>query len=260
MVTTGDVFDIMNAMAPVEMRLGDDNVGLLAGRAGHKVTRVLTALDITLDVIDEAVELGAELIVSHHPLMFTLNRLTDSDVVGRRVLALTGAGIGAICMHTNLDVAERGVNDALARALGVDVAGAMDKMGFGRYGTVEEQTLQEFVPFVCRALNANGVRYVDGGRAVRKVAVLGGSGGSDLAAACELGCDTYVTADVKYHQFLEARERGLNLIDAGHFPTENVVVTPVAEEIRRKAPKLQVFVSARHRQAERFYVSGGVER
>ncbi len=254
MVTTGEIFDALNALAPVERKMGSDNVGLLVGGREDGVSRVLAALDITLEVIEEARELGAELIVSHHPVMFELKSVVSSDLVGHRVLSLARAGIDAICMHTNLDVAERGVNDALARALDLAVTGPLGEEGIGRVGTVEERGLREFLPFVKSRLGANGLRFVDAGKNVRVVGVCGGSGGSELMRAFEKGCDTYICADVKYHQFLDARELGVNIIDAGHFPTENVVVEPVAEYLRGEFPGLEVLVSRRHRQVEDFFV------
>lgn len=250
-----DIFDYLTAIAPVDMALGFDNVGLLVGRRDREVTRVLTALDITDEVIQEAISLQAELIVSHHPLFFELKGVTDKEWTQERALTLAENRIAAICMHTNLDAAEGGVNDALMDALGVSVSGVLDeKSAIGRVGTLaQEMTMEVFLPHVKSVLMVNGLRYHDAGHPVSHVAVCGGSGGSDIPLAAAKGCDTYVTADIKYDQFLEAKHLGLNLIDADHFCTENVVVPVLQRWLREKFPLLEVFVSQVHEQTAQFY-------
>ncbi len=262
MLTVNDVYKALQELAPLHWRMDGDNVGLLVGAPDAPVTKVLTALDVTDEVIREARETGAELIAAHHPLFFELKSVRADDLTGRKVLALAGNGIAAICMHTNLDAAFGGVNDALAEAVGlrdtgllcVDGTDSGTEYGIGRVGTVDETALSDFLPRLAKALGANGLRYVDAGRPVRRVAVVGGSGGSDLHKAVSQGCDTFVTADVKYHVFLEAKERGVNLIDAGHFPTENVVVEPLRRFLAERFPELSVNISSVHRQAEQFFV------
>ncbi len=253
MVKLHDIFDAISELAPVDMKLGDDNVGLLVGSWEDEVERVLVALDITSDVIEEGKRLGADLIVSHHPMFFGLRALSDSDTTGARALALARSGMSAICMHTNLDVAPGGVNDALCAALGIEDAEPFGAEACGRVGYVPEQGLFDFMAHVKAALRADGLRYVDAGRPVCRVAVLGGAGGGNMTEAFEAGADTYVTADVKHHQFLDARELGMNLIDAGHFSTENVVVPVLRELLENAFPELEVTVSRAHSQPERFF-------
>ena len=253
MAKLSDIYGELARLAPVELKLDFDNVGLLVGSWEDEIHAVLCALDITQEVIGEAQELGADLIVSHHPLFFELKTVTDSDATAARVLRLARAGISAICMHTNLDIAPGGVNDALSAALGVMEAEPFGAERCGRVGWVPEQSMAEFLPHVKGALNADGLRFVDAGRPVNRVAVLGGAGGNDMLDALEAGADTYVTADVKHHQFIDARELGLNLIDAGHFPTENVVVPVLAELIAERFPDVEARVSQRHGQPERFF-------
>ncbi len=261
MATIRNVYEALCELAPIEWKMDFDNPGLLVGRPDREVKTTLAALDITNDVISEASAMGAELIVSHHPLFFDAKNVLYDTLVGEKIISLIENGIGAICMHTNLDVAPGGVNDALADALGlhdthpvvedgVDVRGTA--YGLGRYGSVGPMDLDGFLRIVKAALGANGIRYVDGGKPVNRVAVCGGSGGSELARVRALGCDTYVTGDVKYNQFLDARELGVNLIDAGHFPTENVVMEPVVKYISQRFPEMCVAVSKVHRQPEMF--------
>ena len=253
MVKVSEIFEKLNELAPVDTKLDFDNVGLLVGSWEDEISRVLVALDITMDVIGEAKSIGAELIVSHHPMFFELKSVTDSDTTGARVLALARAGMSAICMHTNLDKALGGVNDALTEALGIEDAEVFGADAVGRVGYVPEQGLRDFMTHVKGALNAGGLRFVDAGRPVNRVAVLGGAGGGELIEAVEAGADTYVTADVKHHQFIDARELGVNLIDAGHFSTENVVVPKLAELLENEFPDLEVAISRAHGQPERFF-------
>ena len=218
---------------------------------------MLVALDITEEVVEEAREAGAQLIVSHHPVIFhPAKRITDDEPTGRILLALTEAGIAAICAHTNLDLTVGGVNEALARKLGMtelaffeeNGTDALGPYGLGYVGRVEKQSFSDFAAFVRDALDAGGVRVVDAGREVNRVAVGGGACGDMVRQAAEAGCDTFVTSDVKYDQFLEAKALGINLIDAGHFPTENVVCPVLASWIREDHPELEVVISRRHRQ------------
>ena len=122
-----------------------------------------------------------------------------------------------------------------------------------RYGSVAECSLRDFLRHCKDALQCNGLRYVDGGKPVRRVAVCGGSGSSMLEDVVALGCDTFVTADVKHNGFLDAREMGLNLIDAGHFCTENPVVPHLAAQLQAAFPEITVIVSEKHADAVKFF-------
>lgn len=256
--SVGEVFSFLQEKAPFELQEGFDNAGFLVGRKAAQVSKILVALDITEPVVEEAAELGAQLIVAHHPVIFGgANSVTDQTVTGRIVLSLAEHGIAAICAHTNLDAVEGGVNDALALRLGLTgieqlkqagVDGQGRPYGIGRVGHVTEQTLYDFAMGVKRLLGANGLRLVDGGRPVHKVAVGGGACGDMMEDAIALGCDTFVTSDVKYHQFLEAKSQGLNLIDAGHFPTEDVVCPVLQDWLSQRFPQVAVSISARHHE------------
>lgn len=254
-MTVKDIYEFLAGKAPVDTAMDFDNVGLLVGRQDRTVTRVLAALDITDEVIREAIEAGADLIVSHHPLFFQLRSVSDQSWTGERALALAENRIAAICMHTNLDAAEGGVNDALMNALDARITGVLDvSSGIGRIGELADAvTLCDFLHTVKTTLNTNGLRYHSADRPVHKIAVCGGSGGNELALAHERGCDTYVTADIKYDQFLEARHLGLNLIDADHFCTENVVVPVLHSWLKEQFPGLDVKISTTHGQTAQFF-------
>lgn len=258
MTTVGEVFAFLQEKAPFELQEDFDNAGFLVGRAETVVSKILIALDITEDVVQEAAEQGAQLIVAHHPVIFgKMAEMTDQTASGRVLLALAENRIAAICAHTNLDAVEGGVNDALALCLGltdigqlrqVGVDGQGNPYGIGRVGLVPEQSLYDFAMAVKRLLGANGIRLVDGGKQVRMVAVGGGACAEFMTDALDKGCDTFVTSDVKYHQFLDAKALGLNLVDAGHFPTENVVCPVLRDWLAERFPQAAVSISQRHHE------------
>jgi len=259
MATVNEIYAVLDRFAPFDTQMGFDNAGFLVGQGEQEVTKLLLSLDITLPVIEEARRLGVQLIVSHHPVIFDpVKQIVAGDPTGEKLIALIKGDLSAICAHTNLDVAAGGVNDALAAALGLrqvevflpeGTDGQGRPYGLGRIGVMENSfTLPEFAEKVKAALASNGVRYVDCGRPVHKVAVGGGSCGSCLRDAWEKGCDAFVTADVKYDVFLEAKALGIGLVDAGHYPTENVVL-PVLERLLTEAfPNVEVHRSAVHKE------------
>lgn len=250
MTTVNDIFENLNELAPVSLKMDFDNVGLLVGNGKNTVKKCLIALDITNEVIDEAISVGAELIVSHHPIIFEAQKtVLEDDIVGGKLVKLIRNGISAVCMHTNLDIAQGGVNDALMAVLGCKAEEALDYDGCGRTG--EYATPIEFEVFLnmCKeSLNTKGLRYYYAGSPVKKIAVMGGSGGGCVALAKEKGCDTYVTADVKYNQFLDAKELGINLIDADHFCTENVIVPVLYERLSCAFSDVEFKISKVHHQ------------
>ena len=258
MTTVQSIFDMLQEKAPFELQLGFDNAGFLVGHHDAPVERVLVALDITEQVAAEAKALGCQLIVSHHPVIWGgAKTITDQTVMGRKLLALVENNLAAICAHTNLDAVADGVNDALARRLGLSDIGQLKQdgvdgqgrpYGIGRVGVVREQSLRDFALFVKRELGANGVRLVDGGKPVHKVAVGGGACADMMIDAMDHGCDTFVTSDVKYDGFLDAKAVGMNLIDAGHYPTENVVCPVLRDWLRAAFPELSVSISEVHHE------------
>ena len=254
MPTVREIEQALFRLAPKEGTMDWDNVGQLLGDPEAEVRRVLVALDITEAVADEAIAENCQLIVSHHPVMnckwLPVQTVRQDTPQGHLLLKILRSGLSAICMHTNLDVAPGGVNDALAAALGLEDPGPLgDPEGLCRMGTLASpMPLQEFAKHVCRALQANGVRYAGDSGPVRKVAVGGGACGDYEDAAIAAGCDVFVTSDLSYHQFLDAAGKGIRLIDAGHFPTENPVCTVLAEYLRGRFPGLTVTKSASHRE------------
>ncbi len=263
MVRIDDVMDFFEKTVPTAMKMDFDNVGFLVGKITNEVTKALVALDITDEVIEEAIEMGAELIISHHPMFFKVKSVTNTTREGRKVIRMLENGVSAICLHTNLDTVAGGVSDALIEKLGCKNFGALEESenfkngqayGMGRHGEfTNPMTMPELMHLVKEMLNTNGQRYHDAGRPVKQIAVCGGSGGDLIDTVLARGCDTYITADIKYHQFLHAVESGLNIIDAGHYSTENLIVPVIADMLRGYFREIEVEISKRHVQCIDFY-------
>ena len=180
MTTAHDIERSLYDWAPRELAMAWDNVGLLVGDPAQEVRKVLVALDITQGVAEEAVSLGAQMIVSHHPVMncawHEVQTLRADDAQGRLLRYLVQHGLAACCMHTNLDAADGGVNDCLAHALGLSGLSMLNEEKIGRIGTLScEIPLEEFLPAVVKSLGCSGLRFRDGGKPVHRVAVGGGA-------------------------------------------------------------------------------------
>lgn len=247
-VKVQQVLEILEQIAPPELACSWDNVGLLVD-AGRPVTSIMTALDITADVVRDAAESGCELIVSHHPVIFDpLRRVTAEDVPAM----LLQNGISAICMHTNLDAAAGGVNEVLAGIFGIQdpepFAG-----GCGRVGSIEPITVpqlarkaQQELAARCNAPDAGPavqVKFADTGKPVQRLAVISGAGGSLFEEALAMGADCLLTGEANYHHACDAKRLGLSLIAAGHYATEFPVTAAVAEKLRAALPSVEVLVS-----------------
>lgn len=262
MPTVRDIEQALFDLAPKDLAMSWDNVGQLLGDPELEVSRVLVALDITEAVAGEALEKGCQLIVSHHPVMnckwLPVQTVRSDTPQGRLLLKLLRNGVSAVCMHTNLDIAEGGVNDRLAQVLELIDPGPLgDPEGLCRMGALAEpMALPDFARFVRKALHANGVRFADAGKPVSKVAVGGGACGDYEDFAIAAGCDTFVTSDLTYHAFLDAKGKGINLIDAGHFPTEDPVCEKLISYLTARFPELTVTKSAVHREVIRYDVDG----
>ena len=261
MTTVADILHFIETLAPTYMKMDWDRVGLNCGHMDAPVTKILLALDPFDEVCQEAKAMGAELLVTHHTLIWTPDFVTDQDSTGRRTLFLIENGIAHINAHTNLDCAPGGVNDTLAETLGLSDVQVLNPTGtdeigrpYGllRYGYVSEQSLEDFLSDVRFALGCEGLRYVNSGKSVQKIAVGGGACAGALEEVVRAGCDTFVTADVKYNQFRDAFDMGLNLIDAGHFHTEAPVIAVLAKKISGAFPDIQVKISEKHGDVMKF--------
>lgn len=263
MTTVSDILHYLDTVAPGYMQEDWDKAGLNCGHLESPVTKILVALDPFDSVCKEAKELGAELLITHHPLLWESGFITDQSAQGENTLFLIENKIAHICAHTNLDCAPGGVNDTLAYKLGLqDIQVIAPKgtdangepWGLLRQGAVSSQELDDFLRHVKKSLGCEGLRYVDGSKRVCRVAVGGGACASELAQAKEAGCDTFVTADCKYNHFFDAKYWGINLIDAGHFYTENPVVSVLAHKLRQAFPNIIVEISQNHRDCAKFFL------
>ncbi len=257
MVILSSIIEELEKMAPPAEKCPWDNVGLLVGDKSQKISRVFVCLDITSENVKSAVSFGADLIVSHHPLIFDpLKSVTEGTVVGGIVRELIRHNISAYCMHTNFDVAQGGMNDLLAKSLGLENIRAfttdecVDEFGealdgIGRVGHLTfPVSLEEFIHRTKTTLGCTALKYCgDLDDTVQTVAVCSGSGGSEMYAAYHSGADVFVTGDLKHDHGRIATEIGLNMIDAGHFETENIICEHLTGFFESYFPELMVEAS-----------------
>lgn len=262
MATVKDILNVIETIAPPSMKEDWDNVGINCGHADQEVHKILVALDPFENVCKEAKEVGADLLVTHHALIWEQGFITDQTEQGKNTLFLIENKIAHINAHTNLDCAPGGVNDTLAAMLGLKDIQVIDPQGTDangnqwgllRCGTVTKQPLEQFLGMVKENLGCKGLKFVDGGNGVSKVAVGGGACAGFLKQAAAAGCDTFVTADTRYNQFWDAKAMGINLIDAGHFHTENPVCAVLATKLQSAFPEICVVLSQNHTDCANFY-------
>ena len=258
-----DIKNCINAEFSESLACDWDNVGLLVGRNDKEVRKILVTLDVDQGVAEEAVRLGCDVIVSHHPVIFhKLRSVTDSDPVGKMIMTLLKNDITVISAHTNLDKAKFGLNDCLAQKLGIKNIEVLEPEGesghgFGRIGELEETvSLGNFIERCASALNAKGLRYTgDTNKSVRRIAVNSGGGSDALCEAIKKGADVFVTGDVKYNPFRDASESGIALIDAGHYETEFIVTKLFCELFSEKFPGTEVLVSKANTSVIHYFVN-----
>lgn len=262
MITVGQIEAFLNREFPPARAMDWDRVGLNLGRRDAQVTTVLVCLDPFRESCLEAKAVGAQMLITHHALLWDPGFLTDGSAPGQNALFLIENGIAHYNAHTNLDLAPQGVNDALAKALGLEAVRVLRPVctdergrawGLLRGGYVREQPIEPFMDAVKSALGCPGLRYVSAGRPVHHVAVGGGACGEDMVDAAAAGCDTFVTSDVKYNQFRDAFDLGINLIDAGHFYTEKPVCSYLAAAVREEFPELSVRISQNQNDCMKFW-------
>lgn len=253
MITVAQIYQKMQDIAPLELAESWDNPGLLVD-CGGTVRRVLVALDITPEVIAEAAEKDCQLIVAHHPVIFSpVKKLNVQDLP----FQLVQKDISAICMHTNLDAARGGVNDVLADLFGMKERVAFAE-GCGRVGQIEPISAAELarraqteLAVWCNPPKGNSqpvqVKFVDANKPVQRLAVISGSGGSLFEEALAMGADCLLTGEASHHHACDAKRLGLSLVVAGHYATEFPAMAAVAEKLRAAVPELDVLVSCEDR-------------
>ncbi len=246
-MTVQHLYDLIDRFAPFATQADGDNSGFLVGSASQEVTGVLFALDVTEPVIDEAVSLGAQLIVTHHPLMFSpFHALTDGNYEGRLIRRLTRENISLIAAHTNLDQAPGGINDTLAAACGLtDVTGE----GFFRSGLLPKpMTAREFADELCGRLRTTVRVMGPEDRIIRKAGLCSGGGSDMWHDAVETGCDAFVSGEIKHHWGLALADSSVIGFECGHFATEEPGVRALAAALQKELNQVECKV--------RIYVSG----
>lgn len=243
-----DILDYINTFSPLSFAESYDNVGLLCGNGEERVHGVCCALDITNEVVDEALAHSANLIIAHHPVIFDgLKRIPEWSPVAR----LIKNDVAAICIHTNFDMSEGGVNDSLLELLGFQSSGVLEQvlpngLGFGAVCDLPLEFSARALAEHCKAsLDLQSVRYSRIDRDIKRVAVCCGSGinAKVMQLAREKGCDAIITGDIKHNFWVEAVNSGMVLIDAGHFGTEKQAPHRIAALITRRFSALPVFTA-----------------
>ena len=245
-----EIMKVIEASYPTEAALDFDNVGLLAGRAEKEVERVYLALDATDAVIGRAAEAGADMLITHHPLIFTpLKKVNDQDFVSKRVLRLIQNDISYYAMHTNYDVLS--MAKSAAEWMGMTECEVLEKtkedpeigkvFGIGLIGYVERQTAKKLCGILKSVFDLPGlVLFGDGQKEMHRIAICPGSGKSVIDVAVQKGADALVTGDIGHHEGIDAVAKGLCIIDVGHYGMEHIFVEDMKESLGRMFPELLI--------------------
>lgn len=246
-----EILTILRQAAPEHYACAWDNVGLLVGSGKKEVKRIYLALDATDDVVAQAAACGADLLVTHHPLIFSgLKRVTDEDFIGRRVKELIAHDISYYAMHTSFDVAK--MADLAAKRLGLCkmepleelLEEAGEKKGIGKIGDLEsEMTLAACAEFVKKAFGIPAVKvFGDLEREVKRAAVCPGSGKSEIPFALKKQAEVFITGDIDHHDGIDAVAEGLCVIDAGHYGLEHIFVPYMKEYLDARCEQVEVIM------------------
>ena len=247
----GEVIRILEEQSPLSFACDWDNVGLLAGDREKEVQKIYIALDATDEAIDAAVGAGADLLLTHHPLIFKgLKRVVAEDFIGRRIIKLIQNDMAYYAMHTNFDVV--GMADLSAAMLGLQDASVLDvtavvggkQEGIGRVGILlEPMDLRHCAQFVKAAFGLSQVQiFGDGGTLLKKAAISPGSGKSEIGNAIAQGADVLITGDIDHHDGIDAVARGLCVIDAGHYGLEHIFIGYMAKYLKERCKGTEIFV------------------
>jgi len=237
-MTIGEIYKFIDEIAPFKNQSGSDNSGLIVGDYTTKVKKILVCLDVTNDIVSEAAKKSADLIIAHHPLMYRpISKISENDPLH----ALVRNNISLIAVHTNIDVASDGVSDLMLKKLGFQKSSKailpISDEGIG-YGRIVELSTPisagELAEKSKKAFDCTIVKYVDSGKPISKIGVSSGSAAESVEAALEAGCDAFICGEVKYDRMLFAKDRGLTLIEAGHFHTEDIFCEDLVERLKQQ--------------------------
>ncbi len=247
MYSVKDIYDYLDSVAPFGMQDSWDNSGLLVDCA-KPVTKILTCIDAPMDIVMKAEALGCDLIVTHHPIIFNGMKQLDTTTPGGYAFS---RGISVISCHTNLDCCEHNLSDIMCERLGLKGYGAVEvnrefdgkPVGYGRYADCEPMTPEELAKRCKEAYSCTSIRYVKGDSPITKIAFLSGAGSDFWMNALKDGAQAYVTADVKHHEYLDAKRAGMTVLDCGHYETEVWAADCLAELLRKKLSDIEIIPS-----------------
>ena len=236
-----DFLSLMEEIAPRSLAFEGDNIGLLVGTDRTEIGKVLVALDCTVPVAREAIAQGVDMVLCHHPLFYhPVQSFTPDSPATAAAYLLARHGIGMFAAHTNLDAAPGGVNDSLAALLGLQEIEPLPPENLGRIARLSAPaTLAEFAAHCGEVLHAAPRLVGERDAMISKVALVGGSGGSELLAAGQAGADVLVTGEIKHAQAIDAQTLGLAVLVLGHYETEAVVLKPLIDRLQAMENSVQ---------------------
>ena len=245
------VIEILEKQSPKSYACDWDNVGLLVGREDKEIQKIYIALDATDEAIEEAIANGADMLLTHHPMIFKgMKRVTQEDFIGRRVIRLIQNDMVYYAMHTNFDV--MGMADLAAdyleisdtRVLEITSVSETGEEGIGRYGSLKkEMTVRECCEEVKQAFSLENVKvFGDLERKVKTAAISPGSGRSVISNALQAGVDVLITGDIDHHEGIDAVAQKLTVIDAGHYGVEHIFIPYMEQYLKREAKELEIAV------------------
>lgn len=259
-----DIAQFIEKEFPLFFAMDRDNVGLLVGDDSKEVKKILVCCDVDEFVAKEAADMGADLIISHHPLMFSaIKRLNEDNPEQRTLRILIKNDICLYTSHTNLDVGRGGINDYMAELLGLENTEIIEfvcdyegeKHGYGRFCTLgEETTLKDMLLRCKQVFNLDGCRYVgELDDKIRTIAINTGGGAGIMDFCFDLKADLFITGDVKYNPARDAYERGMDIIDIAHYDTEKITMDFFVNFFAAKAPDLEVIKSKANKRIYKVY-------
>ncbi|MDL2207030.1 Nif3-like dinuclear metal center hexameric protein [Eubacteriales bacterium OttesenSCG-928-N13] len=249
-VTVQQIAQLIDQMAPFDTAVSYDNVGLLVGHPDSQVDKILVALDLTMGAIEEAQQMRAQLIVTHHPVMFHARKnLREDEAEGALLCALVRSGIAMIAAHTNFDAARGGVSEVLAETVGITnlepIADGL--VTIGDYDGTLDKLMQDV-----RALINPNARLYGKDKPLKRVAACGGAGSDFWIHAQQAGADAYLLGEVRHYDALAAVQSGMPLIDAGHYETERLSLKALVHGLQTRANELQYNVRVQESEYEPF--------
>lgn len=230
-----EIIELMENWAPLHLQEEWDSSGLQIGDRNDEITGILIALDCESAVVKKASELGYNLIINHHPLIFKpIPNIDFSTMLPRTIKEVIMSGINVYAAHTNLDVAPGGVNYAFAEAIGYELPYILDEkeegIGMGRFGEIEPISAGDLAQLLKERLNINfAILYQDPSKIINSIAIAGGGGSFMIDRCREIGVDALITSDIKYHEFRYALDMGITLIDVGHYNSEYPIVQKIKD-------------------------------